>query len=59
MRRSARRPVHEPVQSAEPIDALGARLPGDRAVFGPDHIEHGSLSMTTVMLDSRPAAQAA
>ncbi|MDO8411868.1 MAG: 4,5-DOPA dioxygenase extradiol [Phenylobacterium sp.] len=39
--------------------ALGARLPGDRAVFGPDHIEHGSLSMTTVMLDSRPAAQAA
>ncbi|WP_300573211.1 4,5-DOPA dioxygenase extradiol [Phenylobacterium sp.] len=40
--------------------ALGARMPGDRAVFGPDHIEHGSLSMTTVMLDSRPpAAQAA
>lgn len=35
---------------------LGARLPGDRAVFGPDHIEHGSLSMTTVMLDSRPPA---
>lgn len=39
---------------------LGARLPGDRAVFGPDHIEHGSLSMTSLMLDSRaPAAQAA
>lgn len=35
---------------------LGARRPGDRAVFAPDHIEHGSLSMTSVMLDSRPAA---
>jgi 4,5-DOPA dioxygenase extradiol len=35
---------------------LGARRPGDRAVFAPDHIEHGSLSMTSVMLDSRQAA---
>lgn len=29
---------------------LGARLPGDRPVFSPDHIEHGSLSMTSVTL---------
>ena len=29
---------------------LGARLPGDVAVFGPDHVEHGSLSMTSVTL---------
>ena len=35
---------------------LGARRPGDRVSFAPDHIEHGSLSMTSVMLDSRPAA---
>ena len=33
---------------------LGARLPGDVAVFAPDHIEHGSLSMTSVTL--APAA---
>jgi 4,5-DOPA dioxygenase extradiol len=29
---------------------LGARLPGDRPTFAPDHIEHGSLSMTSVTL---------
>ena len=29
---------------------LGARLPGDTATFAPDHIEHGSLSMTSVTL---------
>ena len=29
---------------------LGARLPGDRPIFSPDHIEHGSLSMTSVTL---------
>jgi 4,5-DOPA dioxygenase extradiol len=29
---------------------MGARLPGDRPVFSPDHIEHGSLSMTSVTL---------
>ena len=29
---------------------LGARLPGDKATFAPDHIEHGSLSMTSVTL---------
>ncbi|WP_426011778.1 4,5-DOPA dioxygenase extradiol [Caulobacter sp. DWR2-3-1b2] len=33
---------------------LGARLPGDTATFAPDHIEHGSLSMTSVTL--APAA---
>ncbi len=31
---------------------LGARLPGDVATFAPDHIEHGSLSMTSVTLAS-------
>jgi 4,5-DOPA dioxygenase extradiol len=29
---------------------LGARLPGDQPTFAPDHIEHGSLSMTSVTL---------
>nr|WP_307364866.1 4,5-DOPA dioxygenase extradiol [Brevundimonas sp. SORGH_AS_0993] len=29
---------------------LGARLPGDKPAFSPDHIEHGSLSMTSVTL---------
>ncbi|WP_395943710.1 4,5-DOPA dioxygenase extradiol [Brevundimonas sp.] len=29
---------------------LGARQPGDTPVFSPDHIEHGSLSMTSVTL---------
>ena len=27
---------------------LGARLPGEPARFGPDFIQHGSLSMTSV-----------
>jgi len=31
---------------------LGARLPGDVPTFAPDHIEHGSLSMTSVTLAS-------
>jgi 4,5-DOPA dioxygenase extradiol len=31
---------------------LGARLPGDAASFAPDHIEHGSLSMTSVTLSA-------
>lgn len=31
---------------------LGARLPGDVASFAPDHIEHGSLSMTSVTLSA-------
>ncbi|CAN7171174.1 4,5-DOPA dioxygenase extradiol [Caulobacter sp. LjRoot300] len=31
---------------------LGARLPGDVAAFAPDHIEHGSLSMTSVTLSA-------
>ncbi|MGR4866992.1 4,5-DOPA-extradiol-dioxygenase [Caulobacter sp. LARHSG274] len=34
---------------------LGARLPGDVATFGPDHIEHGSLSMTSVTLSAVPS----
>jgi 4,5-DOPA dioxygenase extradiol len=34
---------------------LGARLPGDVATFAPDHIEHGSLSMTSVTLASTAA----
>jgi 4,5-DOPA dioxygenase extradiol len=29
---------------------LGARSADDKVAFGPDHIEHGSLSMTTVVL---------
>ncbi len=29
---------------------LGARLPGDEPTFAPDHIEHGSLSMTSLTL---------
>jgi len=29
---------------------LGARLPGDAVTFAPDHIEHGSLSMTSFTL---------
>jgi 4,5-DOPA dioxygenase extradiol len=29
---------------------LGARLPGDQPTFAPDHIEHGSLSMTSITL---------
>ncbi|UAL09125.1 4,5-DOPA dioxygenase extradiol [Caulobacter segnis] len=31
---------------------LGARLPGDAPTFAPDHIEHGSLSMTSVTLST-------
>ena len=31
---------------------LGARLPGDVASFAPGHIEHGSLSMTSVTLSA-------
>lgn len=30
---------------------LGARGPSDRAIIGTDHIEHGSLGMTSVTLD--------
>jgi 4,5-DOPA dioxygenase extradiol len=35
---------------------LGARLPGDAVTFAPDHIEHGSLSMTSVTLATPVAA---
>lgn len=44
---------------------LGARWPGEAAAFGPDHIEHGSLGMTTVTFGAgatpgaRPASVAA
>jgi 4,5-DOPA dioxygenase extradiol len=34
---------------------LGARLPGDVPTFAPDHIEHGSLSMTSVTLAAAAA----
>jgi len=33
---------------------LGARLPGDQPTFAPDHIEHGSLSMTSITLAGAP-----
>jgi 4,5-DOPA dioxygenase extradiol len=35
---------------------LGARLPGDAVTFAPDHIEHGSLSMTSFTLATPVAA---
>lgn len=38
---------------------LGARMPGDTARFDPDHIEHGSLSMTSVILEPSISAAAA
>lgn len=40
---------------------LGARMPGDTATFGPEHIEHGSLSMLTTIIGEtrRPIATAA
>lgn len=37
---------------------LGARLPGDVPTFAPDHIEHGSLSMTSVTLSTPHLASA-
>ena len=38
---------------------LGARRAGEKAVFGPDHIEHGSLGMTTVTFGGNPPMAAA
>jgi 4,5-DOPA dioxygenase extradiol len=38
---------------------LGARSPDDRLTFGPDHIEHGSLSMTSVVFGDAGARIAA
>lgn len=46
----ARRSVPTPDHYWPLLYVLGARLPGDVARFSPDHIEHGSLSMTSVTL---------
>ncbi|MFT4251205.1 MAG: 4,5-DOPA dioxygenase extradiol, partial [Caulobacter sp.] len=46
----ARRAVPTPDHYWPLLYVLGARLPGDVASFAPDHIEHGSLSMTSVTL---------
>lgn len=56
----AQRAVPTPDHFWPLLYVLGARLPGDAVSFGPDHIEHGSLSMTSVVLaPSTPAATAA
>jgi 4,5-DOPA dioxygenase extradiol len=46
----AKRSVPTPDHYWPLLYVLGARLPGDLATFAPDHIEHGSLSMTSVTL---------
>lgn len=46
----AKRSVPTPDHYWPLLYVLGARLPGDVATFAPDHIEHGSLSMTSVTL---------
>lgn len=48
----AKRSVPTPDHYWPLLYVLGARLPGDLATFAPDHIEHGSLSMTSVTLAS-------
>lgn len=48
----AKRSVPTPDHYWPLLYVLGARLPGDVATFAPDHIEHGSLSMTSVTLAS-------
>jgi len=48
----AKRSVPTPDHYWPLLYVLGARLPGDIATFAPDHIEHGSLSMTSVTLAS-------
>ena len=48
--RDALRAVPTPDHYWPLLYVLGARLPGDRPVFSPDHIEHGSLSMTSITL---------
>ena len=52
--RDAARAVPTPDHYWPLLYVLGARLPGDQPVFSPDHIEHGSLSMTSITLT--PAA---
>ena len=46
----AQRSVPTPDHYWPLLYVLGARLPGDVPTFAPDHIEHGSLSMTSVTL---------
>lgn len=48
----ARESVPNPDHSWPLLYVLGARDPDDLAEFGPDHIEHRSLSMTSVLLAS-------
>ena len=48
--RDAARAVPTPDHYWPLLYVLGARLPGDRPMFSPDHIEHGSLSMTSITL---------
>jgi 4,5-DOPA dioxygenase extradiol len=52
--RDAERSVPTPDHYWPLLYVLGARLPGDSPAFAPDHIEHGSLSMTSITLS--PAA---
>lgn len=51
----AQRSVPTPDHYWPLLYVLGARLPGDIPTFAPDHIEHGSLSMTSVTLASAAA----
>ncbi|ENZ83921.1 MULTISPECIES: 4,5-DOPA dioxygenase extradiol [Caulobacter] len=51
----AQRSVPTPDHYWPLLYVLGARQPGDRVAFAPDHIEHGSLSMTTVTLTPQAA----
>jgi 4,5-DOPA dioxygenase extradiol len=55
----ARRSVPTPDHYWPLLYVLGARLPGDTVRFTPDHIEHGSLSMTSVTLSPDPPLAAA
>ncbi len=54
----AKRSVPTPDHYWPLLYVLGARLPGDVAAFAPDHIEHGSLSMTSVTLSTPHLASA-
>jgi 4,5-DOPA dioxygenase extradiol len=54
----AKRSVPTPDHYWPLLYVLGARLPGDVPTFAPDHIEHGSLSMTSVTLSTPHLASA-
>jgi 4,5-DOPA dioxygenase extradiol len=54
----AQRSVPTPDHYWPLLYVLGARLPGDVPTFAPDHIEHGSLSMTSVTLSTPHPASA-